>query len=158
MATLRHTDPKQWLRDRVFVAPDGCWLWLGPATLKGKGYGLLVTGPRTARVYIIAHRFAYEAFRGPVPDGLELDHIVCDQKLCCNPWHLKAVTHRENMLRGRGISAENARKTHCKHGHELAGDNLRIYIRKNGGVQRSCQTCNRRHFDAAYAARKRVAA
>jgi hypothetical protein len=48
---------------------------------------------------------------------------------------LEAVTNRENMLRGVGVCALNARKTHCKHGHEFTPENT--YRVKNGG--RACK-------------------
>ena len=49
----------------------------------------------------------------------------------------EAVRERENVMRGEGVCARNARKTHCKHGHELSPEN--IYWRPNG--RRECATC-----------------
>lgn len=65
-----------------------------------------------------AHRAMFELVNGPVPDGLDLDHL-CRNTLCVNPDHLEPVTRRENVLRGEGRSAQNARRTTCLHGHEL---------------------------------------
>ena len=65
-----------------------------------------------------AHRQSYEAAYGPVPAGLELDHL-CRQRACNEPRHLEAVTRHENILRGVSFTAQNARKSSCPAGHEL---------------------------------------
>jgi hypothetical protein len=70
---------------------------------------------------------------------LTLDHL-CRNKACVNPAHLEPVTNRENVLRGVGLSAENARKTHCKRGHPLSGDNVVV---SKGGRKRRCVACER---------------
>jgi len=107
-----------------------CWLWT--AYVGARGYAYIVTGGRVAP----AHRLAYEWLVGPIPEGLEIDHL-CRVRHCVNPAHLEPVTHRENDLRGVGIAAQNARKTHCERGHPLSGDNIRI--RKEGW--RTCLFC-----------------
>lgn len=80
------------------VAPHGdCLVWQGQTA--GAGYGVFEFGgsaQRRNRMY--AHRFAYEQAIGPIPDGLEIDHL-CRNKLCVNPAHLEAVTHQENQRR-----------------------------------------------------------
>lgn len=72
----------------------GCWNWVGPT--RPNGYG------RFGRDggQISSHRYFWEKENGPVPDGLELDHL-CSNPLCCNPSHLEAVTQTENIRRGR---------------------------------------------------------
>lgn len=75
-------------------ATTGCWLWTG--TLSMKGYGRFNV---TDRNNAAAHRFAYESFVGPIPDGLEIDHL-CSVRRCVNPAHLEPVTHAENLRRG----------------------------------------------------------
>jgi hypothetical protein len=102
---------------------DGCWYWRGH--IIPLGYGQFGIGNRKL---VRAHRYAYEQLIGPIPDGLELDHL-CGVRHCVNPSHLEPVTHAENMRRSR--------KTHCKRGHELAGDNL--YFTKRG--DRGCRAC-----------------
>ncbi len=88
---------------------DECWLFTGPV---GDGYGRIwVNGQRK-----YAHVAAYEQIHGHVPEGLVIDHL-CRNRSCVNPAHLEPVTNRENVLRGNGITAVNARKTHCVHGH-----------------------------------------
>lgn len=96
---------------------ESCWLWMGARNKDG--HGNLWVKPRV----VYAHVFAYELLVGKVPNGLELDHL-CRVPYCVNPAHLEAVTHRENVLRGVGTAAIHARKTHCKRGHLLAGDNI----------------------------------
>ncbi len=111
------------------VADNGCWLWLRKRN--NVGYGTLnVFGG-----FALAHRLAYELYVGAVPDGLVLDH-QCETRTCVNPHHLKPVTHQENILRGNGLAAQNARKTHCLRGHLLGGDN--VYL--NAG-RRHCKEC-----------------
>ena len=113
---------------------DTCWIWHG--TRGHDGYGRLSRWKK--RQYVYTHRYAYERFVGPIPAGLTLDHL-CRNRACCNPAHLEAVTHKTNILRGEGGGATNARKTHCKHGHLLDGENLYLEHGK-----RRCIACMRR--------------
>lgn len=112
--------------------PDACWLW--PGTITASGYGQISVKNRPTP----AHRYVYEHLVGPVPPGLALDHL-CRVRSCCNPAHLEPVTLGENVLRGVGISAVNARKTACKRGHSLTDSN--VYVRPDG--QRNCRACHR---------------
>jgi hypothetical protein len=80
-----------------------CWEWTG--SLMTDGYGQKCHGGR----YVAAHRLVYEALVGPVPEGLELDHL-CGNPSCVNPDHLEPVTHQENMRRGRNRYESMTRK------------------------------------------------
>ena len=54
----------------------------------------------------MAHRYVYELFRGPIPDGHVLDHVKkkgCKHRDCVNPDHLEPVTQQENTLRGDAV-------------------------------------------------------
>jgi len=75
--------------------------------------------------------------RGTIPYKLELDHL-CRVKHCCNPDHLEAVTHYTNLHRGASIQARNAKKTHCKWGHEFTPENTYIIP---SGAGRACRAC-----------------
>ncbi len=109
-----------------------CWEWT--AAKDRYGYGKFwIDGKRKK-----AHRVAYELEVGEIPQGLELDHL-CRNTACVRPDHLEAVTHKQNTLRGEGLSAQNARKTHCDSGHPF--DDANTYVRRYGG--RDCRTCNR---------------
>lgn len=110
---------------------DKCWNWLG--SKYQNGYGKL------GKAGIMTHRIAYELTRGGVPSDMCLDHL-CKNRLCVNPDHLEIVTLVENVMRGESQHAINARKTHCKNGHEFTNENT--YVRKDRGT-RSCKKCTR---------------
>lgn len=119
------------------VAPQGdelCWSWLG-TVVKTYGY-LQMAGHRR----VLAHRFAYELLVGPIPNGLEIDHL-CRNRTCVNPSHLEPVTRGENIRRSTGITNSNAAKTHCPQGHEYSPENTIIGKTPLGGDYRICATC-----------------
>lgn len=105
-----------------------CWNWTGNTYGIGSGrnYGKLNVNGRQTR----AHRFSYELAKGPIPDGLVIDHL-CMNTLCVNPSHLEAVTTQENTRRW------NATITHCKHGHPF--DEANTHWTPNG--RRVCRKC-----------------
>lgn len=87
-----------------------------------------------------AHRVAYEALVGPIPEGAVLDHVVCDRPSCCNPSHVEPTSHARNILRSPVTrAARNAAKTHCPQGHPYSGKNL--FVTRCG--RRRCRRCNR---------------
>ena len=110
------------------VTEGGCWIWMGTTT-GWSGYGQVSERGRM----LLAHRVAYESLVGPIPAGLEVDHL-CRVRLCVNPAHLQPVTKAENDRRRMDA------QTHCKAGHPRTGPNVRISV-KGGHEQRVCRTC-----------------
>ena len=106
------------LLDRTVLGT--CWSFTGIAT----PYGRIAKAQDS-----YTHRLGWKLLRGPIPEGRELHHR-CGIYTCWNPDHLELVTHAENQW--------HLRKTHCKHGHPLSGENLRI---GPNGV-RACRACN----------------
>jgi len=133
---LQLTDPEELERFLSLIVVDcvtDCMVWVGARTKAG--YGYICTGGRT----LLAHRVAYETFRGPLDPKLEPDH-TCRFPPCVNPWHLEEVTHLENMLRApNSIVAIAASKTECDNGHAFTPEN--VYYTKAG--HRRCVECNR---------------
>ncbi len=115
-----------------YVERDGdCWIWTGQTK---QGYGKY--GGK------VAHRESYKRLIGPIPDGLELDH-VCRTPACVNPNHLQPVSRQENRRRAY------VAMTHCGKGHEFSPQNTRV---RNGS--RHCRACAR-EATARYKARKK---
>ena len=110
-----------------------CIIWEKGKTALGYGQ-VTVDGKRR-----YAHVVAYESVHGPVPSGMEIDHL-CGNTSCYNIEHLEAVTHRENTRRGNGWAGKHARKTACVNGHDFTPENT--YIRPDNGG-RCCRECKR---------------
>ena len=108
----------------------GCWLW--KATIRSqRGYGAFTVSKRSI---MPAHRTVYRILRGPIRDGLVLDHL-CRVRSCVNPDHLEPVTARENIRRGNGVCGVNIRMEICKNGHQFDE------VRRDG--KRGCSICRR---------------
>jgi hypothetical protein len=120
-----------WSKVNVRTAKE-CWEW---RAAKIVGYGTFSFKRKPYK----AHRLAFELLKGPIAKGLVLDHL-CKNPGCVNPAHLQPVTQRENTLRGTGTSARFAKQTHCKNGHALSGDNMRIPKYR---YKRECIICRR---------------
>jgi hypothetical protein len=119
---------------------NGCWEWGG--TKDVRGYGKIQMSSDGKQRTTGAHRVVYEYVLGPIPEGLELDHL-CRNPSCVRPDHLEPVTHAENLRR----ASPYIRWTHCAKGHLLAGDNLSPA--SNGTFR--CKVCKRErsHLDRA---------
>jgi hypothetical protein len=146
-------------RERIFgpgrfterARPEGatvsgnCWVWSG--ALDKKGYPVIGVSGLSSR----AHNAAYVLAKGPLPEGMVLDHL-CRVPACINPDHLEAVTNAVNVLRGGGFSAVNAVKTHCVHGHEFTPENT--YMGKLGRACRKCAVDRNRKYRLAHRAKE----
>lgn len=134
---MSHPNSKLSTVDRflLYVHKTGdCWNWTGGKNQKG--YGLFWNPPLRQG----AHRVAYQLFNGPIPDGLEIDHL-CRNRGCVNPAHLEAVDHRTNVLRSPDhVGKREARKTHCPRGHEYDATRKG---KRPGSTRRACTKCER---------------
>lgn len=100
-STTKDTDGSVRIAQRTERDANGCLVWMGQ--LNGDGYGVLSVGNK----YVRAHRQSWENANGPVPDGLELDHL-CRNRACVEPNHLEPVTTGENVR--RGLAARKGKK------------------------------------------------
>lgn len=117
---------------QLVPTPEGCLVW---TRWKVNGYGVVTMRGKHLRV----HRIAYEYHFGPIPEGLEIDHL-CRNPACARADHLEAVTKSENIRRGDGpakLATLNRSKGCCPKGHAYSGENL--YVRPDGA--RICRTC-----------------
>lgn len=117
--TVEHLSLKEITRlfSGIIVTERGCWEWI-PARPNKYPRIHFRGAPESV------HRIMYAWAVGPIPKGQgrdipNLDHFVCDNPPCCNPAHLKLGPQRDNVLRGNSAQGQNARKTHCRRGHEL---------------------------------------
>lgn len=125
---------------------EGCWVWLG--TPDSKGYGRIRFGGAGSKI-ARAHRVSWQINRGPIPQGLVIDHL-CGVRLCVNPDHLEPVTQKENLRRApSSLPSKMARKTACVNGHEYVEGSFRI----ESGARR-CLICKRKRESLAYYNRK----
>lgn len=119
-----------------------CEPWTG--YLDEDGYGRVQADGK----WKMAHRVAYEQEVGAIPQSKVVDHL-CRNRACVNVDHMEIVTVMENVLRGTGVTAQNAMKLFCKSGHPLSGENLLI----DGRGRRACKECGRARW-RAYRQRK----
>lgn len=137
---------QQRLWAKVATDANGCWIWT--AAINHNGYGLFL-GPRDQGMpaFNAAHRWAFVAAVGPIPEGMTLDHL-CYVRACVNPAHLEPVTIEENIRRA------TSRRTGCKRGHAYTPENT--YVGSDG--YRKCRRCKADRRAERVANAKQVAA
>lgn len=140
MRISREAQQRFWSKVRK---SKGCWIWKG--TVTDRGYGRFCYEGKSYS----AHRFHWLWKRGTIPNET-LDHL-CRRRSCIRLSHLEAVSVKENVLRGDGITAKHSRKTHCVNGHPFSGDNLAYWGKSQ---QRQCRTC-KAHWSKAWQAKNR---
>lgn len=127
-----------------------CWLWLGSRRRDG-GYGQIHVSYNAAdrsRVVKFAHVYSYELMVGPIPVGLELDHL-CRTIMCVNPTHLEPVTSDENKHRAKAFRL--ATQLTCSRGHPWKGNTV-----PTSDGSRVCRECVREN-QAEYRVRQWLA-
>lgn len=117
---------------------ENCWIWKNKPG--SSGYGIFNVGRRSR---YLAHRVSLSLIGASLPQdfNVQIDHI-CKNRLCVRPDHLEVVSLRENILRGNSITAQNARKTHCKRGHLLT----EIGMGHRGRTRRGCLVCRGAYY------------
>lgn len=131
--------------ERSVEKTEECWIWRGRIGSNGYGHFTVKRMPFTA------HRVAYTLAKGPIEDGLVIDHL-CRNRACVNPDHLEPVTQAENVQRGLRGRLRTIR-THCPKGHAIEGYNA--MPAKRGDPR--CRQCNRdymRDYMRTYKANK----
>lgn len=128
---MRTQDDRFWSKVDFGEDDAACWLWARAKSVDG--YGVFAECRTKAAK---AHRWAYESLRGPIPAGLEIDHL-CRIRHCVNPWHMEPVDHLTNVRRSPGRQSH----THCVRGHEFTPENTRYH--PSAPNVRVCRACRR---------------
>lgn len=105
--------PSDWVLKFCWLSPDGCWVYM--RGLDRCGYAQIIVDGRMS----MAHRVVYEHEVGPIPEGMEIDHL-CRVRNCLNPQHMEVVTRRQNVRRGTSGEATRTMwrsKETCARGH-----------------------------------------
>lgn len=120
---------------RIRYMDNGCIEWTDRCT--ASGYGMIPYKGKDLRV----HRVAKALSGVDIPFGMVCDHL-CKNTKCVNPDHLEVVTNEENVMRGSGVFAKNAVKTHCDRGHDLKEHGY-AFKAPTGKTWRRCKACQR---------------
>lgn len=93
----------EYFKSKIRVTP-GCWIWEG--SIGSMGYGKL----GRKKKHLLAHRFSYEVYIGPIPNGIQVCH-TCDNRRCVNPDHFFLGSALDN-------ARDRVSKGRCYHKHE----------------------------------------
>lgn len=137
------------------IDENGCWVWL--MQVRPDGYGCFSVKQNDKWKTVRAHRWVFQTLNPNTDLSLSICH-KCDNPSCVNPLHLFAGTRSDNMQdalrKGRFYLGGNPKKTICKHGHPMSGENLRTEQRKDGRLRRVCIQCYDRRKKTRTAVRK----
>ena len=122
-----------------------CWIWTGNPS---EDYGRIKIGG-AGRRSLAVHRLSWTIANGPIPEGLDIDHL-CRVRKCVCPSHLEPVLPIENFRRGMQRNMILSRAGVCHNGHSLSGENVRI--RRDG--MRACRACESERGKRRRAARR----
>lgn len=121
-----------WFAERTDIDANGCQVWRHGKSKDG--YGKTKHYRHGKSVAWRVHRLAYVALRGPIPDGMTVDHL-CFNRACCNPDHLRLLSNEENASR-----QIKSLMTTCSYGHKY--DAANTVMRRNGAKwRRRCAKC-----------------
>ena len=124
--------------NKIVIHPDivfngvACWIWI--AHRDKNGYARFQFAGESNN----AHRIAFGMFVRIIPVEKHGDHL-CRRPQCVNPVHIDDVLPRINILRGEGVAAKHAKKTHCANGHEFTPEN--VYTNPKRPNNRCCRAC-----------------
>lgn len=126
----RHGDPLKFIRastpeesfEKYAKWHNGCFLWLGPDS--GTGYGKISVNGKI----LSTHRYAWEKVNGPIPEGMQVDH-VCHNRGCLNINHLRLATIQQNQFNRSG--AQKNSKTGVRNVYKVL-DKWRVVITHDG--------------------------
>lgn len=128
-------EPRLWAK---VEKTETCWLWRGGKD--GRGYGIIRAAGRLQK----AHRVTYELLVGPIPEGMQIDHL-CRVKGCVNPAHMEPVT---GLVNTRRAYVGLVKRSKCPKGHPYTGDNLMNWGQTSGDQR--CRTCERERYRRRY--------
>lgn len=124
---------------RIVINPEtGCHIWPGEKT--HNGYGRVKFDGRNQ----VVHRVVWEQSKGPVPPGLQIDHICC-VKACCNIAHLRVVTAKENSKARNYRRNENCPK---------CGGPYSVWAKSGNRYCRPCRTAKMTAYTRQWRANK----
>lgn len=149
--TLHNSQLPERIKKKIVLQPcaikgliGDCWAWQG---FKYQGYGRYRINSKITKK---AHRVVYELLKGPIPEGLESDHL-CLNRSCVNPDHIEPVTRAENLRRSHVTGAGNGARTHCRQGHEFTNKNTYAWRGKRFCLK--CQSIRQEAYEKRKAER-----